>query len=79
MTEDEVSKILIEEFPEPQVWGLNVQKITKLAFTLSHNKYYPLLDNSKVLELQALVISKEGDILYEISPSYERIHSKDNK
>ena len=57
-----------EEFPETLVEGVTLNKFKKIAFTMAHNKYYPTQPASQNLELIALVLNKEGEIVTEINP-----------
>lgn len=75
MTEEEHHKILGEEFPEASAWGFSVEKIQKIGFTLSHNKFYQVQKSSQFLEPQALLLTKEGDIVDRINPQNPR-HKK---
>lgn len=57
------------DFPEKvfNYPGFSIHSLTKIAFTLAHNKFYKCQPGQQYLTLMAHFLSKEGEIVTQIS------------
>ncbi|EGR33838.1 taf9 RNA polymerase tata box binding protein -associated isoform cra_b, putative [Ichthyophthirius multifiliis] len=75
ITEEQKTNIINDEFPlvSSTYFGINVNKMKKIGFSLAHSQYYNTLKKDKFFNLDVLVMHKDGRILHRINPQNPRI------